>query len=506
MKRMLYWALAIALLATSFASCDLNRDPEDRDKQGPFKSISQARQNRDGIYALFRDAEQPGVHVYNEVQSDLYTTTTNDGNQYYPFIAWQLGSMQTHGRADSESVYGVAGYYFLYSRLIQQTNAYVGNMQTALANNSDMSIFSSSEEVELAKRYLAEVKVIQAVANWRMMDRFAYKYNASAAQSPENLGIILLKEYNPGYMGPRVTQQECYDHILSVLAEAIAVLPAKNPEGNVYIGADYAYASRARVHLSMGNYSAALTDAKQIVDNYPLIAVSSADDFATKYRSDADNPEIVFRGFASPSTGYVSSTALNGATVVNKKFRYAPMVVPLQWVVDLYEDADYRKSCYIEKKANSSKGYLVNKFLEDPALRETADIPVTRVGVRMFSIAEAYLMVAECAHMTGDDATAKQYLTTLNKARGGNIDTSNVEKAVREERTRELIGEGARLRDMVRWNLPNIDKTDIQPALDGFARVIPLEQEVPAGHFAFTWEFPVRDRQVNLQLIKNWPI
>lgn len=505
MKKILYWAAA-ALFAVSLVSCDLNRDPEDKAKKEPFKTIAQARQSRDGLYSLLRESEQLAFHVYDEVQSDMYTTTKNDGNQYYPFVAWQLGSMETHGHADEDQVYGIAGYYFEYSRLIQQANSYIEDMEKALANNTDMSIFISSEEVERAKRYLAEVRVVQALANWRLMDRFAYKYDAASNQSPQNLGIVLIKEFNPAYIGPRATQKECYDHILSALEAAITVLPEKNPDGITYAGRDYAHALRARVHLSMGNYADALADAKQIVEKYPLINANNAEDFAKIYRSDANNPEIVFRAFASPTTGAVGATSLNGASVVNKKIKYAPFIVPLQWVVDLYEDADYRKSVYIDKTVSngSEKGYLVNKFLEDPAYRETADIPILKIGVRMFSIAEAYLMVAECAHMTGDDATAIAYLKKLSAARGGNIDTGDVMKAIQEERTRELIGEGARLRDMIRWNLPNIDKTEIQPALTGYAREIVLEQPVPAGHYAFTWEFPNRDRQVNPHLIKNW--
>lgn len=161
MKKILYWAAA-ALFAVSLVSCDLNRDPEDKAKKEPFKTIAQARQSRDGLYSLLRESEQLAFHVYDEVQSDMYTTTKNDGNQYYPFVAWQLGSMETHGRADEDQVYGIAGYYFEYSRLIQQANSYIEDMEKALANNTDMSIFISSEEVERAKRYLAEVRVVQA--------------------------------------------------------------------------------------------------------------------------------------------------------------------------------------------------------------------------------------------------------------------------------------------------------------------------------------------------------
>lgn len=501
MKKIIYW-VATVFLAASVSSCELDRDPEGKDFQQPYTSFVQTKQNRDGLYALLRNTENPRMHFYQELQSDMYCTTITDGNSLAPFVNWDLGILNDHGRADEDEVSGIAGYYFVYNRLNQQANAFVNNTEAALQNQ----VYKNSTEIANAKSFLAEGKVLQALAIWRLMDRFSFHESVTEVNSgAKDLGVILLKEYNPGYIGPRATKAQCYDYILSRLSEAIEVLP-ENRESVLYVSRDYAYALRARIYLALGEYGKAAADAKMVVDKYPLIGAANASEFENIYRSDANNPEIIFRGFASATLGSFTATTLNGAAPAGKDIKYKPSAVPFQWVVDLYENEDFRKSVYIAKVVKKDKGYLVNKFLEDKAYRDVQDKPNLKVGARYFSVAEVYLILVESALQTGDTPTAEKYLKALSKARGAEVSVVNME-ALQAERTRELIGEGSRLRDMVRWSIPNNhDAFETQPGLEGFANTTPLKAQAPVGFYAYTWEFPQRDRQTNPQLIKNWPI
>lgn len=85
MKKIIYW-VATVFLAASVSSCELDRDPEGKDFQQPYTSFVQTKQNRDGLYALLRNTENPRMHFYQELQSDMYCTTITDGNSLAPFV------------------------------------------------------------------------------------------------------------------------------------------------------------------------------------------------------------------------------------------------------------------------------------------------------------------------------------------------------------------------------------------------------------------------------------
>lgn len=502
MKKIFYAAVS-ALLLLGLFSCDLQRDPDGSDNQKDhFASFVETKQFRDGLYATLRGTENPTRFVWQDLQSDMYAVTTNDGNTSSRFITWSLGALESSGE--------IASYYLAYYSLLQRANYFV----TRIERSMELNLYLE-KELKDVKIFHAEGKTLQALALSRLMERFAYKYDPAATTHPYDLGIVLVKDYNPMIAAPRNTQKECYDYILECLNQAIDVLPNKSNEGNIRVSKHYAHALRARVNFAMGNYDAAKEDAKVLVDNYPLIDVTTAKNFAKVYRDDANNPEIVFRAFASGTIGTVAETTLSGflwhsgAQLVVS----SPISAPFQWVVDLYDDTDYRKSCYITKDfyvigGGVDKGYVVGKYLGNPAYQSNPNVPDFKVTSRFFSVAEAYLIMAESMAKSGDAAGAKDLLKTLCEKRGGQLEDGDIMDLVMAERTRELIGEGSRLNDMIRWNLPNNhDDMENQPVFlqIGLAKADKLKQPVPAGHYAFTWEFPVRDRQVNPQIIKNWP-
>ncbi|WP_373701312.1 RagB/SusD family nutrient uptake outer membrane protein [Porphyromonas loveana] len=501
MKKILYAAMSAFMLLGLF-SCDLQRDPDGQDDQKDyFASLTETKQFRDGLYSVLRGAENPERFVWQDFQSDMFAVTTNDGNTSSRFVTWSLGHMESSDE--------IASYYLAYYTLLQQANYFVGNIERTI----ERGIYTTDAQVTSARMYRAEGLVMQALALSRLMERFAYKYDPNAAASPQNLGVVLVKGYEPFSSAPRNTQTECYQYILDRLGEAIEVLPAKSTEGNIRISKNFALALRSRVNLNMGNYSAAIPDAQAVVDAYPLIDATTAAAFEKIYRSDDDNPELVFRGYASSTIGTTVATTINGAFAnATYEVLFSPIAAPFQWVVDQYQASDFRKSVYISKKYYTLPGvkaYMVTKHLGNPAYRTNPNVHDFKVASRFFSVAEAYLILAESKAKTGDESGAKAVLTTLSQKRGAVLEDGAAMDLVMAERNREMIGEGSRLNDMLRWNLPNNhDDMENQPDLvdAGVAKNDKLKQAVPAGHFAFTWEIPLRDRQVNPQILKNWPI
>lgn len=70
-----------------------------------------------------------------------------------------------------------------------------------------------------------------------------------------------------------------------------------------------------------------------------------------------------------------------------------------------------------------------------------------------FRIAEVYLNLAEAYAMSGDNGSATNYLLQLRVARVPQYvaNVTDIMTEIKQERLRELIGEGFRLWDLKRW-------------------------------------------------------
>ena len=185
----------------------------------------------------------------------------------------------------------------------------------------------------------------------------------------------------------------------------------------------------------------------------------SADALKTLFTDDAGS-EIIFVFYASTT----ELPADYGTQFVrdqnSKNDYYLPQYIPTQTLVDMYDDADYRKGVYFLKAENSTceingnkiatPVYLMNKYPGNPALQTTAGTKNYCNAFKVFRIAEMYLIAAE-AGLYAQGGDAKTYLNALRTKRGLSA-LDNVTLAdVKAERTRELMFEGNRISDLKRW-------------------------------------------------------
>ena len=136
-----------------------------------------------------------------------------------------------------------------------------------------------------------------------------------------------------------------------------------------------------------------------------------------------------------------------------------------------------------------------------------------------FRLSELYLIAAEAYASDGaakNETKANSYLNALRKARieGYTAQTysgANLLKAVRDERGKELIGEGFRLGDLRRWGNGFTREAGWEmfagnPDLDVLSWIMdvvtPLTNNVTyaANDYRFVWPIPTREMQVNPQL------
>lgn len=537
MKKIAFFLSAILAFATIFTSCDVTRLPEGTPLQEPFQDIKMAKQNRDAVYALLIGVESPNNLNSADIQTDLFHLTYLDNNSLKGLYTWQEQSVLDHDDINS--------YYAAYYQTLMQANYFIMRAEELIASTEYKT---TDEEKTLLKQYIGEIKVMRALAHWRLIQRFSKPWDGTT-DNDEQSGIILMTSYNPleGAKSKKATRAEVYQSMIEDLDYAIANIPDdanKDVKPAIYLTRDYAYAVKARVCLTKHDWQGAVDACDAFIDKYPI---NTAGDAAAKTKSLAsiwtteDSPEILVRLRATAQEGAVRSSLLAGSHQEGYKnpndykdktrawfIYYMPSLVLEKWVVDLYSANDIRKEVYIGTKGfyRDDAGYDFNtltKYFGNKSLNTDQKVHQFKFGVHLFNVAEAYLIKAEALAELGRTADAAETIVKIEKSRLSSgypdpVDFGTKEevlKEIRNERVRELVGEGFRTNDLVRWGMGFKRSEPQAGGLANFGRVLGtphavqevgknLEKE--ASDKMFIWEFPLRDREnnENLQNFRNW--
>lgn len=537
MKKIAFFLSAILAFATIFTSCDVTRLPEGTPLQEPFQDIKMAKQNRDAVYALLIGVESPNNLNSADIQTDLFHLTYLDNNSLKGLYTWQEQSVLDHDNINS--------YYAAYYQTLMQANYFIKRAEELIAS---AEYKTTDEEKTLLKQYIGEIKIMRALAHWRLIQRFSKPWDGTTDNDKQS-GIILMEDYNPLVVAKseKKTRAEVYQSMIEDLDYAIANIPDdanKDVKPAIYLTRDYAYAVKARVCLTKHDWQGAVDACDAFIDKYPI---NTAGDAASKTKSlssiwtTEDSPEILVRLRATAQEGAVTSSLLAGRHMEGYKnssdykdktrgwfIYYLPSLVLEKWVVDLYSANDIRKDVYIGTKGFYRDDFGLNfntltKYSGNPSLNTDAKVFQFKFGVHLFNVAEAYLIKAEALAELGKTADAADVIVKLEKSRLSSgypdpVDFGTKEevlKEIRNERVRELVGEGFRTNDLVRWGM-GFKRSESQAGglvtagqLFGTSSAVQevgknLEKE--ASDKMFIWEFPLRDREnnENLQNFRNW--
>ena len=537
MKKIAFFLSAILVFATIFTSCDITRLPEGTPLQEPFQDIKMAKQNRDAVYALLIGVESPNNLNSADIQTDLFHLTQLDNNSLKGLYTWQEQSVLDHDNINS--------YYAAYYQTLMQANYFIKRAEELIAS---AEYKTTDEEKTLLKQYIGEIKIMRALAHWRLIQRFSKPWDGTTDNDKQS-GIILMKDYKPLVVAKseKATRAEVYQSMIEDLDYAIANIADdanKDVKPAIYLTRDYAYAVKARVCLTKHDWQGAVDACDAFIDKYPI---NTAGDAAAKTKSLAsiwqteDSPEILVRLRATAQEGAVTSYLLSGRHMEGYKnpndykdktrawfVYYLPSLVLEKWVVDLYSANDIRKDVYIGTKGFYRDDFGLNfntltKYSGNPSLNTDAKVFQFKFGVHLFNVAEAYLIKAEALAELGKTADAADVIVKLEKSRLSSgypdpVDFGTKEevlKEIRNERVRELVGEGFRTNDLVRWGMgfkrsePQAGGLVTAGQLFGTSSAVQevgknLEKE--ASDKMFIWEFPLRDREnnENLQNFRNW--
>ena len=143
-------------------------------------------------------------------------------------------------------------YYYLYAALASVNNALDKGAQL--------------EDQEAAAPYMAELYAMRGLFHFHLATYFA---PIPTSGSSNDMGLVLAdKVFDINYIGERATLEETYGFIIGDFTKAIdSGLNKERSTGHMNYWA--ALALRARANLYIGNYEAALADARQVISGSP---------------------------------------------------------------------------------------------------------------------------------------------------------------------------------------------------------------------------------------------
>lgn len=479
----------VALLLFGACNDDLDRFPHSSIEQSQsFETLEDASTWNTGMYGLLRGRVY-GLYTYStDIQADQLNATLDYGNRNGSVHRWDF-------TADD---YTIRDTWRFYYSAITNTNVAIEGISNIEGEDAD--------EQALLNQYLSEAYLVRAYYYHQLIIRFAKDYNpATAASDP---GVPLMLEYDIENFAPRSSVEEVYQQIRSDIAAAKSGLSGVvGVPGAERFTEDAVTALEARVLFHMENWTGAKAAADQLISGGTYTLFNSEEGVTSMWHEDAGQEDILQIFVSNPDELANVNSIYQGFQAGTG--RYTPDFLPSQDIIDLYEDADYRKSAYFEELPVTMAGseyndlILIDKYPGNPELY--TGTTNYQHKPKVFRVAEMYLISAESAAMLNDDSA----LTTLNllrEARGlsalTGVSGGALLDEVKDERTRELAFEGFRLDDLKRWN-EGMDRWSPQNVDVVMTGPLFYLLEKGASDDKFIWAIPQNDMTVNPNLFGN---
>lgn len=494
MKRK-YILIVFLSMLLGFNSCDMDKYPYDAiPSEKALQNLNDCQGRRVALYSQLKGMFTGSYVIATEFQTDLYHATVGFTNNFGPMYTW---SFQT-----SEDV--CETQWFAYYGVIANTNYLIGGIEKLL---NDPTI-SDADKDEM-RVYYGEAHLIRAFCYYELATKFCQDYEPETANTA--MGVMLVTKYEPTsvsskYPG-RSSLAETYKRITDDIETATNNITLSGASNSVYLSQDVIKAFAARVALAMHDWTTAINNATDLINSgrYPLI--SDADEYADLWIHDAGSENIFVTAMSLSDLGNATGTRFIDDNGQGPK----PDYVPEQWVIDLYDQVnDIRFGAYFQEKevvieaVATDDLFLLYKFPGNPDLQKNNTSNYVNKG-KAFRIAEMYLIAAEAyAEKGGGEVEASKILNDLKEKRITNWSRQNytgsgLKSEIRNERTRELIGEGFRLSDLKRWKLGVTRGVGQNPAMT-FPGSTHGSLSKEANDYRFLWPIPKSEIDVNPQI------
>lgn len=430
MRKIIYTLLS---LTTGFALTSCSKDfTETQFHQGeqmaPLSSVEQLTSFVNGTYVKMRDVYYLGSYyrAYGEVRSDEMYNTEKTG-RLLGVSTYTMKTTEQEAESTWKAIYRV-----------------IGNANIAINAADNLTWGGSNDPVETAneiKRLKGQAYTIRALALFDLLRLYGQQYAGGT------LGVPIPLQYDPNANSTRATVAQTEAQIESDLNRANALFEAigdvveqtSSSEKN-YISPLALKAIASRYYLYKGDYAKVAELSEEIISSGKY-AVAAKDDLqGTFSKPDAGNS--VFE-LTVGTTSSLSSDAYD--YLVHYSPGYAQLAVSEQ-AVALYEANDVRRTFITSGVlGGQTKYFLNNKFY---GLQGSNNIKVIRYEEVLLNAIEAHLNTDD-TDGTGDKT--KGYYNTLRHERGLSDVNAVTLDDLKKERVRELVGEGQRYWDLLRW-------------------------------------------------------
>lgn len=473
MKKTIYFKKYVTalLIIVTFGSCteDLERFPTNAlTNEVQFSSVEGYKQALVSAYIQFAGANNFFYRDYwglQEVTTDEVVNTWGDHQE--TTLNWSSEHDQ------STSVYQ-SGLY-----LITLCNNFILESEAGLVATRGLA----STEQEEVKIYQSEVRFIRAYAYWMLMDLFG---NPTFATED-----TLIAGEVPG----QIQSADLFNFIEAELLEIEPIMIGA--KANEYGRADKAavWSLLARLYLNAETYSdsskytEAITYSKKVIDagysleqNHAWLMlgdnIQNTNEFIFTFNYDNEKVRT-WGGTNAYSLGASGVPAsINGMSSSWNLYRVTPSIPALfpsntpaidKRAVFWTENDESSRTLDIESLSNSLNGYSVYKYRnvnrDGTAInQENTFNNLSDIDFPVFRLAEMYLIYAEAVLRGGSGGDNASALNYINRIRGraydnnpnstaGNITTSELDlDFIIDERARELMWEGFRRTDLIRYN------------------------------------------------------
>ena len=430
MRKIIYTLLS---LTTGFALTSCSKDfTETQFHQGeqmaPLSSVEQLTSFVNGTYVKMRDVYYLGSYyrAYGEVRSDEMYNTEKTG-RLLGVSTYTMKTTEQEAESTWKAIYRV-----------------IGNANIAINAADNLTWGGSNDPQETAneiKRLKGQAYTIRALALFDLLRLYGQQYAGGT------LGVPIPLQYDPNASSTRATVAQTEAQIESDLNRANALFEAigdvveqtSSSEKN-YISPLALKAIASRYYLYKGDYAKVAELSEEIISSGKY-AVAAKDDLqGTFSKPDAGNS--VFE-LTVGTTSSLSSDAYD--YLVHYSPGYAQLAVSEQ-AVALYEANDVRRTFITSGVlGGQTKYFLNNKFY---GLQGSNNIKVIRYEEVLLNAIEAHLNTDD---RRGTGNKTKGYYNTLRHERGLSDVSAVTLDDLKKERVRELVGEGQRYWDLLRW-------------------------------------------------------